>query len=178
MASSRSTNEAAYLLQKLFRTVIGTNNVDCCARVCHSSTALALQKVTGTGAASASFADIESARCIVLAGANPTEAHPVVGARLKQAVLNGARLIVIDPRRVELAEYADHHLQVRPGSNVPLFNALAKVLVEDGLIDSPYLEERVEGFPEYREFLQRRSPSKLRQRRRACPPQKSTKPRA
>ena len=128
--------------------------MDCCARVCHSSTALALQKVTGTGAASASFADIESALCIVLAGANPTEAHPVVGARLKQAVLKGARLIVIDPRRVELAEYADHHLQVRPGSNVPLFNALAKVLVEDGLIDSAYLEERVEGFPEYREFLQ------------------------
>jgi len=154
LASSRSTNEAAYLLQKLFRTVIGTNNVDCCARVCHSSTALALQKVTGTGAASASYGDIESARCIVLAGANPTEAHPVVGARLKQAVLKGARLIVIDPRRVELAEYADHHLQVRPGSNVPLFNALAKVLVEQGLIDSAYLEERVEGFPEYRHFLQ------------------------
>ena len=153
LASSRSTNEAAYLLQKLFRIVIGTNNVDCCARVCHSSTALALQKVTGTGAASASFGDIESARCIVLAGANPTEAHPVVGARLKQAVLKGARLIVIDPRRVELAEYADRHLQVRPGSNVPLFNALAKVLAEEGLIDSAYLEERVEGFPEYREFL-------------------------
>ncbi len=154
LASSRSTNEAAYLLQKLFRTVIGTNNVDCCARVCHSSTALALQKVTGTGAASASFVDIESACCIVLAGANPTEAHPVVGARLKQAVLKGARLIVIDPRRVELAEYADHHLQVRPGSNVPLFNALAKVLVEEGLIDLAYLEERVEGFHEFREFLQ------------------------
>ena len=153
LASSRSTNEASYLLQKLFRTVIGTNNVDCCARVCHSSTALALQKVTGTGAASVSFADIESARGIVLAGANPTEAHPVIGARLKQAVLRGARLIVIDPRRVELAEYADHHLQVRPGANVPLFNALAKVLVEEGLIDSAYLEERVEGFPEFLEFL-------------------------
>jgi formate dehydrogenase alpha subunit len=154
LASSRSTNEAAYLLQKLFRAVIGTNNVDCCARVCHSSTALALQKVTGTGAASVSFADIEAARCIVLAGANPTEAHPVVGARLKQAVLRGARLILIDPRRVELADYADHHLQVRPGANVALFNALAKVLVEEGLIDSAYLEERTEGFPEYREFLQ------------------------
>ncbi len=111
-------------------------------------------KVTGTGAASASFVDIESAHCIVLAGANPTEAHPVVGARLKQAVLNGARLIVIDPRRVELADYADHHLQVRPGSNVALFNALAKVLVEDGLINADYLRERVEGFPEYCAFLQ------------------------
>ena len=153
-ASSRSTNEAAYLLQKLFRTAIGTNNVDCCARVCHSSTAMALDKVTGTGAASASFTDIEAARCIVLAGANPTEAHPVVGARLKQAVLNGARLIVVDPRRVELADYADLHLQLRPGSNVALFNAWAKVLVEEGLLDLAYLQERVEGFPEYREFLQ------------------------
>ena len=153
LASSRSTNEASYLLQKLFRAVIGTNNVDCCARVCHASTALALQKVTGTGAASVSFADIESARCIVLAGANPTEAHPVIGARLKQAVLGGARLIVIDPRSVELAEYADHHLQVRPGANVALFNALAKVLVEEGWIDSAYLEERTEGFAELREFL-------------------------
>jgi predicted molibdopterin-dependent oxidoreductase YjgC len=115
---------------------------------------MALDKVTGTGAASASFEDIESARCIVLAGANPTEAHPVIGARLKQAVLKGARLIVIDPRRVELADYADHHLQLRPGSNVALFNALAKVLVAEGLIDSNYLQERVEGFPEYCEFLQ------------------------
>lgn len=153
LASSRSTNEAAYLLQKLFRTQIGTNNVDCCARVCHSSTALALQIVTGTGAASVSFADIESARCIVLAGSNATEAHPVVGARLKQAVLKGAKLIVIDPRRVELAEYADHHLQVRPGGNVPLFNAMAKVMVDEGLIDSAYLQERVESVSEFREFL-------------------------
>ncbi|MDQ1302433.1 MAG: formate dehydrogenase major subunit, partial [Pseudomonadota bacterium] len=81
MSSSRSTNEAAYLLQKLFRSVIGTNNIDCCARVCHSSTALGLQLVTGTGAASASYADIERAHTIIVAGANPTEAHPVIGAR-------------------------------------------------------------------------------------------------
>jgi formate dehydrogenase major subunit len=152
-ASSRSTNEACYLLQKLFRTVIGTNNVDCCARVCHSSTALALQLVTGTGAASASYADIERAKCIVLAGANPTEAHPIVGARLKQAVLHGAKLIVVDPRRTELAEYADVHLPLTPGTNVALFNALAKVLIEEGLLDEPYLRERVEGLEELRGFL-------------------------
>jgi predicted molibdopterin-dependent oxidoreductase YjgC len=121
--SSRSTNEAAYLLQKLFRTGIGTNNVDCCARVCHSSTALALQTVTGTGAATASYADIRLARNIVLAGSNPTEAHPVLGARIKQAVLSGSSLIVIDPRAIELAEYADIHLHLKPGANVPLFNA-------------------------------------------------------
>jgi formate dehydrogenase major subunit len=151
--SSRSTNEAAYLLQKLFRTRIGTNNVDCCARVCHSSTALALQTVTGTGAATASYADISLARSIVLAGSNATEAHPVVGARIKQAVLSGASLIVIDPRRIELAEYAHIHLQPKPGTNVPLFNAMAKILIEQNLIDRTYLQTRTEGLAEFSEFL-------------------------
>jgi len=147
-SSSRSTNEAAYLLQKLFRTALGTNNVDCCARVCHSSTALALQTVTGTGAASASYEDIERARCIVVAGANPTEAHPVVGARIRHAVRAGVPLIVIDPRRIELTADAAHHLAVRPGTNVALFNAIARVLLEEGMIDDVYLREQVEGLGE------------------------------
>ena len=153
-SSSRSTNEAAYLLQKLFRSIIKTNNVDCCARVCHSSTALGLRTVTGAGAASASYVDIEQAKCIVIAGANPTEAHPIVGARIKQAVLNGTPLVVIDPRRIELAEYADIHLQLLPGTNVPLFNAIAKVLIKEDLCDRDYLNERVEGFEEFRTFVQ------------------------
>ncbi|HSL85242.1 MAG TPA: formate dehydrogenase subunit alpha [Thermoanaerobaculia bacterium] len=153
MTSSRSTNEAAYLFQKLFRVVLGSNHVDCCARVCHSSTALALQIATGTGAASASYTDLDRARAVVVAGANPTEAHPVVGARIKQAVLGGARLLVIDPRRIELAEYAELHLALRPGTNVALFNALAKLLVEDGGYDAAYAEERLEGFEELRGFL-------------------------
>ena len=129
LSSSRSTNEAAYLLQKLFRCLIRTNNIDCCARVCHSSTALGLQLMTGAGAASASYIDIEKASCIVLAGANPTAGHPVVGARIKQAVLRGARLILIDPRSIELADYADLHCQLLPGTNVALFNGIAKVLI-------------------------------------------------
>ena len=153
MTSSRSTNEAAYLLQKLFRSVIGTNNTDCCARVCHSSTAVALSLVTGTGAATASFVDIERAKTIVIAGANPTEAHPVVGARLKQATLRGAKLIVIDPRRTELAEYADVHLPVWPGGNVALFNALAKVMLEEGLVDRAYLNDRCEGLESLMTFV-------------------------
>jgi formate dehydrogenase alpha subunit len=151
--SSRSTNEAAYLLQKLFRSLIKTNNVDCCARVCHSSTALGLRTVTGAGAASASYVDIEKAKCIVIAGANPTEAHPIVGARIKQAVLNGTPLVIIDPRRIELAEYANLHLQLLPGTNVPLFNAIAKLLIEEDLIDRDYLNERVEGYEEFRTFV-------------------------
>ncbi len=143
--SSRSTNESAYLLQKLFREQLGTNNVDCCARVCHASTALGLRLVTGAGAASASFDDIERATRIVVAGANPTEAHPVVGARIKQAVMNGAQLVVIDPRRIELADFAAVHLALTPGTNVALFNAVAQALLARGAVDDAYLAERVEG---------------------------------
>lgn len=154
VSSSRSTNESAYLLQKLLRTEIGTNNVDCCARVCHSSTALALRTITGTGAASASYQDIEKAERIVLSGANATEAHPVVGARIKEAVLAGARLIVIDPRKIELSEYAEVHLALRPGTNVPLHNAIAKLMVASGQFDREYVEERLEGFDEFQSFLE------------------------
>jgi formate dehydrogenase alpha subunit len=146
LTSSRSTNEAAYLLQKLFRVRFGTNHVDCCARVCHASTAHALRAVTGTGAASTCYDDIERARCIVVAGANPSEAHPVLGARIFQRARAGARLLVIDPRRTELAAVADRHLALRPGSNVALLNALAKVLIEEGLVDRAYLDERCDGF--------------------------------
>ncbi|HXX47580.1 MAG TPA: formate dehydrogenase subunit alpha, partial [Myxococcota bacterium] len=146
LSSSRSTNEAAYLLQKLFRSRFGTNNVDCCARVCHASTAQALRDALGTGAASACYDDIERARAIALVGANPTEAHPVLGARILQAVRRGARLLVIDPRRIELAELAHVHLQLRPGTNVALLNALAALLIERGAIDRGYVAERAEGF--------------------------------
>ena len=152
LSSSRSTNEAAYLLQKLFRAVLGTNHVDCCARVCHASTAHALQLVTGTGAASASYADIERAERIVVAGANPTEAHPVVGARLLQQARRGACLLVIDPRRIDLCDFAALHLAVRPGANVALFNALAKLLLESGRVDAEYLAARCEGLPALRAF--------------------------
>ena len=145
LASSRSTNEACYLLQKLVRAVVGTNNIDCCARVCHSSTAAALRAATGTGAASACFDDIEQARAIVVAGANPTEAHPIVGARILQAALGGTPLIVIDPRRTELAAVATVRLPVAPGANVPLLNALARALLERGAVDAAYLAERTVG---------------------------------
>lgn len=152
LTSARSTNEAAYLFQKVFRALLGTNNVDCCARVCHASTALALSMATGTGAASASYEDIEKAQIIVLAGANPTEAHPVLGARIKQAARRGAQLLVIDPRVTELCDYAVMHLQIEPGTNVPLFNALAKVLLDENLIDWPYLAARTENLEALQEL--------------------------
>jgi len=153
MTSSRSTNEAAYLLQRFFRTAIGTNNVDCCARVCHSSTALALQLVTGTGAASASYADIEQATCIVVAGANPTEAHPVVGARIKQAARRGVPLVIVDPRAIELTEYATVHLRLRAGTNVAIFNAISKVMIESDRFDQEYVAGRTEGLDALRDSL-------------------------
>jgi formate dehydrogenase alpha subunit len=153
LSSSRSTNEAAYLLQKLFRVRFGTNHVDCCARVCHSSTADALRASTGAGAASASYADVEIARAIVVAGANPTEAHPVVGARILQQARRGARLFVIDPRAIELCSWATHHLALRPGTNVPLLNAIAKVWLQDGRVDETFVSERCEGSRAFEESL-------------------------
>jgi formate dehydrogenase major subunit len=133
--------------------VLGTNNVDSCARVCHAPTAAAMGAVLGTGAATNSFDDIERARTILLCGTNATENHPIVGARIKQAKLRGANLVVIDPRAIELAAYADVHLRVRPGTNVALLNALAHVVVDEGLVDEEFLAARVDGLDELRSFL-------------------------
>ncbi|WP_233633917.1 molybdopterin-dependent oxidoreductase [Burkholderia cenocepacia] len=149
LGSARATNEENYLAQKFARVVVGTHNVDCCARVCHTPSAKALKTMLGMGAATNSFDDIEQANAFLICGANPTENHPIVGARIKQAVLKGARLVVIDPRRTELSELADVHLAVRPGRNVPLFNALAATLIEEGLNDCDFLAERVTGFDAY-----------------------------
>ena len=153
LTSSRSTNEAAYLLQKLFRSRFGTNNVDCCARVCHASTARGLRDALGVGAATACYDDIERARLIAVVGANPSEAHPVIGARIVQAVRRGARLLVIDPRRIDLAELADSFLPVRPGANVAVLNALAGLLLATDSVDRDYLASRTEGIESLSERL-------------------------
>ncbi|MDR3402279.1 MAG: formate dehydrogenase subunit alpha [Chthoniobacter sp.] len=153
LGSARGTNEENYLAQKFARVVLGTNNVDCCARVCHAPTATGLRMTFGTGAATNSFDDIECASTFLLCGCNPTENHPIVGARIKQAVLRGARLIVIDPREIELARYATIHLQLRPGTNIPLLNALANVVVTEGLTDECMLRERTRDSAEFRTFI-------------------------
>lgn len=154
LASSRATNEANYLAQKFARVVLGTNNVDCCARVCHAPTAAGLGFAFGTGAATSAFEDIEKAALLLLAGTNATENHPVVGARIKQRALAGVPLIVIDPRRTELAALATVHLALRPGTNVPLFSALARVLLDEGLEDRDFLAARTEGVEEFRASLE------------------------
>jgi len=153
LGSARATNEENYLAQKFARVVLGTNNVDCCARVCHAPTAAAMKLTLGTGAATNSFDDIEMARTILVCGANPTENHPIVGARIKQAKLHGAHLIVIDPRRIELAQYADVHLQLKPGTNVPLLNAMAYAIVEEKLYDEAFVNDRVAEWEEFCAFI-------------------------
>ncbi len=160
LGSARGTNEENYLAQKFARVVLGTNNVDCCARVCHAPTAAGMKMTLGTGAATNSFDDIERAGAFLICGCNPTENHPIVGARIKQAVLRGAKLIVIDPREIELTSYASVHLQLRPGTNVPLLNAIAHVIVEEGLVDAATLRERVSDFEAFREFIAEWTPER------------------
>jgi formate dehydrogenase major subunit len=160
LGSARATNEDNYLAQKFARTVLNTNNVDCCARVCHAPTAAAMKMMLGAGAATNSFDDIEQAHTILICGANPTENHPVVGARIKQAALKGARLIVIDPRKIELAQYATVHLQLRPGTNIPLLNAIAFAIVEEGLCDEEFLKERISEVQEFQYFIREWCPEK------------------
>lgn len=160
LGSSRATNEENYLAQKFARVALGTNNVDCCARVCHAPTATAMKLMLGTGAATNSFNDIERAETILVCGANPTENHPIVGARIKQRALRGANLIVIDPREIELARYATLHLHLRPGTNIPLLNAMAHTLVEENLYDAKFIEERVSEWGEFRDFIRGWTPER------------------
>jgi len=150
ISSARCTNEENYLMQKFMRTVIGSNNIDGCARVCHAPTAFGMQHVYGTGAATNSIDEIPLADCLLVFGANPTEAHPVTGARLKQAAIKGSDLIIVDPRRSELSKYATCHLQPRPGSNVALLNMLCRYLIELGYVDQTFVNERTRGFDEFR----------------------------
>ncbi|MBL6853056.1 MAG: formate dehydrogenase subunit alpha [Alphaproteobacteria bacterium] len=161
LGSARATNEENYLAQKFARVVLGTNNVDCCARVCHTPSAAALKAMLGTGAATNSFSDIEHAQTIFVFGANPLENHPIVGARIRhQAMKQGVNLIVADPRRTDLARVAKLHLQLRPGTNIPLLNAIANVIVTERLEDRAFTSERVTGLEEFRAFIAQWSPER------------------
>lgn len=160
LASSRATNEENYLAQKFARLALGTHNVDCCARVCHAPSAAGLGQAFGTGAATNSFDDIERAGLLMVAGANPTENHPIVGARIRQRARAGAPLIVIDPRRTELAELASVHLAPRPGTNLPLFQAMARVILEEELADTAFLEARTQNLDAYADSLSSWTPER------------------
>ncbi|MBI1305564.1 MAG: formate dehydrogenase subunit alpha [Bacteroidetes bacterium] len=155
ISSARTPNEENYLMQKFIRAVVGTNNIDCCARVCHSPTALGMQRAFGTGAATNSIHDLEYTDCILVIGANPTDAHPVTGAKIKQKFMKGVTSIVIDPRRIELAKYATYHLQLRPGTNVAMLNMMLYYVITDGLVDENFVKNRTEGFEELKEEILR-----------------------
>lgn len=155
ITSSRCTNEETYLVQKMVRAAFGNNNVDTCARVCHSPTGYGLKTTLGESAGTQAFSSVAKADVILVMGANPSDAHPVFASRLKRRLREGARLIVADPRRIELVNgphvHADHHLALRPGSNVAFINAMAHVIVTEGLEDSDFIAERCESGP-YRKW--------------------------
>ena len=153
ISSARCTNEENYLLQKMIRVVLGTNNIDCCARVCHSPTAYGMQKSFGTGAATNSIDDIKHTEFIMLIGANPTAAHPVTGAKIKQKVMKGTPLIVIDPVETELARYAQWHIQLRPGTNVAVLNMMAYYIIDEGLVDMSFVDNRTEEYQSYHDAI-------------------------
>jgi len=146
ITSSRCTNEESYLVQKLVRTSFGNNNVDTCARVCHSPTGYGLKVTVGTSAGTQDFASVAEADVILVIGANPTDGHPVFASRMKRRLREGARLIVADPRKIDLVKSphirADYHLPLKPGANVALINALAHVVVTEGLVDEDYVRTR------------------------------------
>jgi formate dehydrogenase major subunit len=161
ITSSRCTNEEAYLVQKLVRAAFGNNNVDTCARVCHSPTGYGLGATFGTSAGTQTFKSVERADVVLIIGANPTDAHPVFASRMKRRLREGAKLIVVDPRRIDIIKsphvHASHHLQLRPGTNVAVLAAFAHVVVTEGLVDTAYVTERCDdkSFREWREFVAR-----------------------
>jgi formate dehydrogenase major subunit len=166
ITSSRCTNEETYLVQKLVRAGFGTNNVDTCARVCHSPTGYGLKTAFGTSAGTQDFDSVEQSDVILVIGANPTDGHPVFGSRMKKRLRQGAKLIVIDPRRIDLVKSphirADYHLPLKPGTNVAMVTALAHVIVTEGLIDERFVQEQgdLETFYAWAEFVaqERNSP--------------------
>jgi formate dehydrogenase major subunit len=159
ITSSRCTNEETYLVQKLVRAGFGNNNVDTCARVCHSPTGYGLKATMGESAGTQDFDSIEQTDVVLVIGANPTDAHPVFGSQMKQRLRAGAKLIVVDPRRIDLVRTphikADYHLKLRPGTNVALLDTLAHVIVTEGLVDEAFVAARCEqaAFEKWRAFV-------------------------
>lgn len=158
VASAKATNEENYLLQKLARGAIGTNNVDHCARLCHAPTGTALLAAFGGPASTNSFDDLDQANALLVVGSNTTEQHPIAALPMKRLVAKGVPLVVIDPRRIELARLATIHLAIRPGTDLAVLNAMAHVIVEEGLWDRKFVEDRTEGFEAVREAIRRYPP--------------------
>ena len=159
--SAKGSNEEAYLFQKLVRAGFGTNNVDHCTRLCHASSVAALMECLNSGAVSNPVADVQYADVIVIIGANPTVNHPVAATFMKNAIERGARLILMDPRRTELARFATHYLQFRPDTDVALLNAMLCTIIEEGLTNDAFIAERTTGFEELKQQVLRYTPEKM-----------------
>ncbi len=159
ITSSRCTNEETYLVQKMIRAAFGNNNTDTCARVCHSPTGYGMKTTLGTSAGTQDFDSVEAADVIMIIGANPTDAHPVFASQMKRRLRQGAKLIIVDPRRIDLVKsphvHSDYHLPLLPGTNVAMINSLAHVVVTEGLVDELYVKERCDlaAFEQWRNFV-------------------------
>ncbi len=149
LASAKATNEDGYVIQKLTRVVMGTNNVDHCTRLCHSPSVEAMLVSMGSGATSNSYQDYEEAGCLMVVGADASANHPVIAIRFRRAVARGARLIVVNPKRVELCDQADLWIRQNPGTDVALFNAMARVILDEGLDDREFVRARTENFEDW-----------------------------
>jgi formate dehydrogenase major subunit len=169
ITSSRCTNEETYVMQKLIRAAFGNNNTDTCARVCHSPTGYGLKTTFGTSAGTQDFDSVEQADVIMIIGANPTDAHPVFASQMKRRLREGARLIIADPRKIDLVKsphvQAEYHLPLKPGTNVALINSIAHVVVTEGLLAEEYIKERCDlpAFELWRKFVseERNSPESM-----------------
>ena len=159
--SAKGSNEEAYLFQKLVRTGFGSNNVDHCTRLCHASSVAALMEGLNSGAVSAPFAAALDAKVIIVIGANPTINHPVAATYIKNAAKNGAKLIVMDPRRQSLSRHATHHLAFKPGTDVALLNAMLHTIITEGLTDDQYIAGYTEGFDQLKERITEFTPEKM-----------------
>ncbi|WPD21586.1 MAG: formate dehydrogenase subunit alpha [Candidatus Electrothrix scaldis] len=153
LSSSRCENEVNYLAQKFCRAVFRSNSVDNCARVCHAPSVSGLRIALGSGAATNALEDIEGTEVLLISGSNPTEAHPVVGMKVRRALRKGGKLIVIDPRQTEMAKLADIHLQLIPGTNVLLINSLLHAILDEGLEDKDFIAARTENLDKVREHV-------------------------
>lgn len=158
LSSAKSTNEENYLMMKFARAVIGTNNIDHCARLCHSSTVGGLADTFGSGAMTNSINDIAKARLLLVIGSNTTEQHPMIGMHILDAVDKGALLIVADPRRTQIAEFAHIHLKHRPGTDVALLNSIMNVMVIEGLVDVSFVKRRTENFNAFKNTVMQYPP--------------------
>jgi formate dehydrogenase alpha subunit len=158
-ACAKATNEDNYLLQKMYRAIFRTNNVDHCTRLCHAGSVVALQQATGSSAMSNTAAQVIQNDVFIVTGSNTSENHPIISLQMKEAVRqHGAKMIVIDPRRIELVDFAEMWLPLKPGTNVPVFSAMAHVIVKEGLVNWEFVNNRTEGFIDFIESLDKFTP--------------------